>query len=190
MEEDINQEDNETINLEDNETSLFTFRELQRKAKNEIKNKEILSNYLEAIQIYDVDPDINYSFLLLESKENYESFLKSFQKYFHSLKLEDRKRLINKIIKMNTNIDKIYLSKESNKSKYLDLIQCLKSQNLMEFNKLYLTTFPNQINHYKIPFIYGSEELRYAFLIHHLHYNIYCLRNGPLNNNKLGNNIF
>lgn len=182
MEEDINQEDNET--------SLFTFRELQRKAKNEIKNKEILSNYLEAIQIYDVDPDINYSFLLLESKENYESFLKSFQKYFHSLKLEDRKRLINKIIKMNTIIDKIYLSKESNKSKYLDLIQCLKSQNLMEFNKLYLTTFPNQINHYKIPFIYGSEELRYAFLIHHLHYNIYCLRNGPLNNNKLGNNIF
>ena len=43
-----------------------------------------------------------------------------------------------------------------------------------------------EISHFKIPLIYGDEELNYTFLLNHLYFNVIYKKDEPKEENILG----
>ena len=173
------------IEVEERKTTPKTYVELRELAYKQIENNKSIENYLEAIECFDVDPFINNQLLQAELNCGYEQFSLDLEKYINTLTLEQRKNLIEQIEQKKIEINNIPLSKKSNKELYLSMIKFLKKNDMKIFDKKFKSICTCKIDHFKIPLIYGSEELRYAWLLNHLYYNIIILKDEPPEENVL-----
>ena len=148
-----------------------TYLELKDAAYTIIKKEKTIENLLKAQKFYDIDPTINNDLLLLELNQNYEFFNDHLEKYVNTLTLFQRKNLIREINKKKIKVN-VILNTKSNKDIYLEMIKIAKEGNLKKFHKIFINNCTCEIIHFKIPLIYGDEELYYSFLLNHLYYNI------------------
>ena len=163
-----------------------TYKELLDSAYLQFQKEESIDNYLKAIDIYDIDSTMNNKLLLLELKNNYHNLEEDLEKYINTLTLTQKKYLINEIYKKNIRVNNIILTKKSNKEIYFDMLKIIDEGDLGKFDKLFRQSCTCQIEHFKIPLIYGEEELHYAFLLNHLYQNMAYHRKEPSQENNLG----
>ena len=162
-----------------------TYLELKDAAYTIIKKEKTIENLLKAQEFYDIDPTINNDLLLLELNQNYEFFNDHLEKYVNTLTLFQRKNLIREINKKKIKVN-VILNTKSNKDIYLEMIKIAKEGNLKKFHKIFINNCTCEIIHFKIPLIYGDEELYYSFLLNHLYYNIIYKRHESNEENILG----
>ena len=158
-------------------------------------NKDLSLTDIENIQNkYDIDPNINFFYLnkcldiyksqIDDSEESMDlerekkeedlvyEFSEKYYNYIDSLLLWQKKDIINKIQKtkrLKTYL-KNYMNVNSNIKQYFEIINKIKNVGFEDLdseefkNKFYTKYYKNLLN-YHIPLIYGTTELRYAYLI-------------------------
>ncbi len=131
--------------------------DLLNKAKNKISDKPNNSQFLESMQIYDIDDDINFRYLI-----NCGKITKDNYKYIYTLSYDNRKKIIKKY---NKNC-KIFA--ESSKILFFKLVNFLLNKfklnddrSKKELKQYNLKNFDKFI----IPISEGTEELKYYYFM-------------------------
>lgn len=128
------------------------------------------------LDIYKKQIDDSEDSMDLEGENKEEILLNNFsEKYFNyidSLLLWQKKDIINKIQKtknLKTHL-KNYLNINSNIKQYFEIINKIKNEDiedldLEEFRNQFYSKYFKNLSNYHIPLVYGTTELRYAYLI-------------------------
>jgi hypothetical protein len=128
------------------------------------------------LDIYKAQIDDSEESIDLEGENKEEDLVSEFSKkyfnYIDSLLLWQKKDIINKIQKtkrLKTYL-KNYLNVNSNIKQYFEIINQIKNVGFEdldsgEFKKKFYTKYYKNLLNYHIPLIYGTTELRYAYLI-------------------------
>ena len=141
--------------------------------------EDSLEDLIKKKDIYDINPNTNYSLLSRLIELSHEDLVKNFYEYNQTLTFFQRKDIIDKL--ENTYAGKIIakkigLSKESYIEKYFSILNELKNfcgyKSLSKFKKikhLFKTTYFVDNKPIKIPLIYGTKQLKYSGLINNLY---------------------
>ena len=136
---------------------IYLPQELLLKAQTIIKDNNSITSLIKAIRIYDIDENINYSFLNECQKITSENY-----KYIYTLNINQRKKILSKF-KINQ-----YIFNKSSKIILSELIEFLTNlfkpddvNSVKNLEKFKLTHFDTFI----IPMSEGNIELKYYYFI-------------------------
>ena len=138
-----------------------------------------LDELLEKKDIFDINPNTNYEILKKSINSYHKDLLKNFYSYNQTLTFSQRQDIIKKLKKtdaFNSIQETIGLSEESFFQKYFMLLKDLQNffndntfDNYKKIKKSFRTIYYVDNTHIKIPYIYGTTELRYSGLINNLY---------------------
>ena len=191
----IKQPLNKNITNENNiKKDLKTYEELKKKAKEMLLNANSIIDFENCINLYDVDEDINIKYLDSLEQIDKEKGFNEFIKYQYTINYNERIRLIEVYAeKIHSLYDKKNYCKEFNlfqkeklENVFFDLLKYIgEEKEKLDLNKLFLKLckeFYIETVEYKIPIIYGNEELFFAHMINSIYNFFITNRSYPIFN--------
>ena len=159
-----------------------------------------LKDLIKKKNIYDINPNTNYELLIkfISSSSSNEDIVQNFYDYNQTLTFSQRQNIIKKL--ENTEAGKLIakdigLSKESYVEKYFTILNELRNfyrnQNINNYRKikqLFGTKYYVNNNSFKIPLIYGTNELKYSGLINNLYQYLFFINKDDNNQHNSSEN--
>lgn len=166
-----------------NKKNLNSYEELMGEAKIMIEHATTIVDLEKCIKKYDVDENINLKYLTKIHDINEEKGFEEFMKYKYTLKYEDRDNLkktyIENLLKVKSNyLENVAIYQEDKLEKvFFNLLKYIieeKNLNLSQLFGSFCKEFYVDTLEYKIPIIYGNDELFFAHLINSF-YNFFII---------------
>ena len=176
-------QDDNSLNEDIDKKDLLSFEELKKNAEISLNNAEGIEDLKNSISIYDVDEKLNLYYLKKFEKINKEKAFDEFCKYMYTIPFKERilyiKKYENQILNIQKkyNKDFIFIQSQELEKVFLDLVKFFidnKNQNLSIFYYNFCTKFFIEALDFKIPLVFGNDELVFSYLINSF-YNFFCI---------------